>query len=231
MKRVRPILRPQPEFKPSIPQYLSETYWWAYIHPNAVWVFERQWIVNLILWGNFYKLRNLALSEIPSKSTVLQVACVYGDFTEQLSKLHPDSDIHVVDVAQIQLDNLAKKVKNMENVSLYQQDSSQLQFIDSQFDSVIVFFLLHEMPQEVRAKTIEEALRVLKPGGKAVFVDYHRPYWANPFRYIMYPVLKFLEPFALDLWSQEISTHMKDVKDVQKITYFGGLYQKVVVTK
>jgi ubiquinone/menaquinone biosynthesis C-methylase UbiE len=137
----------------------------------------------------------------------------------------------VVDVAQIQLDNLAKKVKNMENVSLYQQDSSQLQFIDSQFDSVIVFFLLHEMPQEVRAKTIEEALRVLKPGGKAVFVDYHRPYWANPFRYIMYPVLKFLEPFALDLWSQEISTHMKDVKDVQKITYFGGLYQKVVVTK
>ena len=26
-----------------IPTYLQETYWWAYVHPNAVSVFERQW--------------------------------------------------------------------------------------------------------------------------------------------------------------------------------------------
>ena len=33
-----------------IPYYLSAHYWWAYVHPRAVKVFERQWLVNLILW-------------------------------------------------------------------------------------------------------------------------------------------------------------------------------------
>ena len=31
-----------------VPAYLRETYWWAYLHPRAVKIFEHQWIVNLI---------------------------------------------------------------------------------------------------------------------------------------------------------------------------------------
>ena len=69
-----------------IPEYLHNTYWWAYLHPRAVHIFERQWLVNLILWGNFAKLRDAALQEMGEEinGRVLQVACVYGDFTEHL---------------------------------------------------------------------------------------------------------------------------------------------------
>ena len=49
---------------PGIPQYLETTYWWAYLHPNAVRIFEREWLVNLILWGNFKRLRDLALADL-----------------------------------------------------------------------------------------------------------------------------------------------------------------------
>ena len=45
----------------SVPRYLQEVYWWAYVHPNAIRVFERQWLVNAILWGNFSKLRDAAI--------------------------------------------------------------------------------------------------------------------------------------------------------------------------
>ena len=38
-----------------IPEYLQETYWWAYLHPTAVNLFERQWLVNLILWSLSYQ--------------------------------------------------------------------------------------------------------------------------------------------------------------------------------
>ena len=71
-----------------VPDYLEKTYWWAYVHPNAVRVFERQWLVNLILWGNFAKLRDAALQELGAvvNGKVLQVACVYGNFTEYLVK-------------------------------------------------------------------------------------------------------------------------------------------------
>ena len=45
---------------------------------------------------------------------------------------------------------------------------------------LLLFFLLHEQPADVRRKTIAEALRVTKPGGKLIFVDYHKPVTASP---------------------------------------------------
>ena len=42
----------------AIPAYLEQTYWWAYVHPWAVRVFEREWLVNMILWGNYARLRD-----------------------------------------------------------------------------------------------------------------------------------------------------------------------------
>jgi len=220
-----------------IPEYLHNTYWWAYLHPRAVHIFERQWLVNLILWGNFAKLRDAALQEMGDviNGRVLQVACVYGDFTEHLvRRLGPQGSVDVIDVAPIQIKNLQSKLSNPQHVNALLQDSTDLHFEDGSHDSVVVFFLLHEQPADVRRKTISEALRVTKPGGKLIFVDYHKPVSTNPFRYIMVPILTTLEPFAMDVWRGEIvdwlPTDIK-VSKVEKQTYFGGLYQKVVVTR
>nr|VFJ42267.1 MAG: Methyltransferase domain-containing protein [Candidatus Kentron sp. FW]VFJ50036.1 MAG: Methyltransferase domain-containing protein [Candidatus Kentron sp. FW] len=219
----------------TVPKYLQEVYWWAYLHPNAVRFFERQWIVNLILWGNFSPLRDSALDEMGAsiQGRNLQVACVYGDFSPQVAKrLTPDSCLDIVDVAPVQIENVSVKVKDYPNVSLHQQDSTNLSFKDATYDNVIVFFLLHEQPLEARKRTIHEAIRVTKPGGKLIFVDYHRPHWGNPFRYIMVPILSTLEPFALDLWKNEIIDWVPRElrpKTIHKKTFFNGLYQKVVM--
>lgn len=221
----------------TIPSYLENTYWWAYLHPRAVHIFERQWLVNLILWGNFARLRDAALRELGEviNGRVLQVACVYGDFTEHLvRRLGPQGSVDVIDVAPIQIKNLHTKLKNPHRVNAHLQDSTALQFADGTHDSTVVFFLLHEQPEEVRRKTITEALRVTKPGGKLVFVDYHKPRAFSPFRYLMVPVLTLLEPFAMDVWKHEITSWLPEgapVARVEKQTYFAGLYQKVVITK
>lgn len=220
-----------------IPPYLESTYWWAYLHPNAVRLFERQWLVNLILWGNFAKLRDAALQEMGEviEGDVLQVACVYGDFTEHLvRRLGPGAHLDVIDVAPIQIKNLRAKLKDQRQVAVLQQDSTALRFADASKDAVVVFFLLHEQPAEVRRKTIAEALRVTKPGGKLIFVDYHRPVARSPFRYLMVPILTTLEPFAMDIWRDEISSWLPEGAApvrLEKQTYFGGLYQKVVITR
>ena len=227
-----------PAFAPvPIPEYLQKTYWWAYLHPRAVHIFERQWLVNLILWGNFARLRDLALQEMGEliNGKVLQVACVYGDFTEHLvARLGPEGSLDVIDVAPIQITNLQNKLKGARQVAVLRQDSTDMQFDDASRDAVVVFFLLHEQPAEVRRKTIAQALRVTKPGGKVVFVDYHRPVASSPFRYIMVPILTTLEPFAMDMWRGEIAdwlpTDMQPAS-IEKETYFGGLYQKVVITR
>ncbi len=221
----------------TIPKYLQDTYWWAYLHPNAVRIFERQWLVNLILWGNFARLRDAALQEMGEviDGKVLQVACVYGDFTEHLVKrLSPTAHLDVIDVAPIQIQNLHEKLRNTRQVSVLRQDSTEMHFEVASHDTVVVFFLLLEQPAEARRKTIAEALRVTRPGGKIVFVDYHKPVASSPFRYVMVPILGTLEPFAMDLWRGEIVDWLPaDVKPakVEKETFFGGLYQKVVITR
>ena len=220
-----------------LPAYLQQTYWWAYLHPAAVRFFERQWLVNLILWGNFARLRDLALDEIGHSITgnVLQVACVYGNFTERLiERLAPTGRLDVVDVAEVQLENLKAKLKDPSRIGVYHQDSTDLRFADASYDCVVLFFLLHEQPEDVRAQTVAQALRVVKPGGKVIFVDYHRPSRLNPFRYVMTAILKTLEPFAMDLWRQEITDWLPNqgrALKVEKETFFGGLYQKVIVTR
>lgn len=220
-----------------LPAYLQQTYWWAYLHPASVRIFERQWLVNLILWGNFARLRDLALDEIgySISGDILQVACVYGNFTERLiQRLEPTARLDVVDVAQVQLENLKEKLDGATRIGLHHQDSSSLHFTDASYDCVVLFFLLHEQPEDVREQTIAQALRVVKPGGKVIFVDYHRPDWTNPFRYVMVPILATLEPFAMDLWRKDIAEWLPDrgrSMTIRKETYFGGLYQKVVVVR
>src|SRR3974390_1452419 len=75
-----PFRRPRARF--GIPRYLVEQYWWAYLHPAAIGFFDRPWVVNLILWGNYAQLTRAAcdaLGSAPLGGRTLQVACVYGD--------------------------------------------------------------------------------------------------------------------------------------------------------
>ena len=219
-----------------VPHYLSAHYWWAYVHPSAVRVFERPWLVNLILWGNYSRLRDAVLSEFGGDlhGHTLQVACVYGDLTPQVLQRVAENDgyLDVVDVLPIQLKNLARKLPPNSAVRLVQMDSANLDAPSASYDRAIVFFLLHEQPAAHREKTLSELVRVVKPGGKIVIVDYARPRFWNPLRYLWWPLLATLEPFALDLWREEIIRWLppRASTRLRKVSFFGGLYQKVVIT-
>lgn len=218
----------------TIPRYLHETYWWAYVHPNAVRLFERQWLVNLILWGNFAKLRGCALDALGDTlpGRTLQVACVYGDFTNRLARCVAQGEgaLDVVDVLPIQLANLRGKLPESAPVRLVNRNSADLGFEDATYDRVVLFFLLHEMPEDVRRRTLAEAMRVVKPGGRVVIVDYHRPQRWHPLRSVMKWILRIFEPFALDLWAHDIERWLPEgSRAIRKDTFFAGLYQRLVI--
>ncbi|WP_295483659.1 rhodoquinone biosynthesis methyltransferase RquA [Accumulibacter sp.] len=219
------------ETVPAVPHYLQAHYWWAYVHPRAVHVFERQWLVNLILWGNYKRLCNAVLHDyghdLPGRT--LQIACAYGDLTSRLVNcVAPGGSLEVVDILPIQLDNLAGKLPADAPIKLHCMDSAALAFADESFDRALLFFLLHEQPQAVRERTLAEALRVVRPGGTLTIVDYAPPNRFNPLRYFWKPVLDRLEPFAHDLFSEEVAAWLpKDGahRTVSKQSFFGGMYQ------
>ena len=224
---------------PPIPDYLRNEYWWAYGNPYCIRALDHQILVNIVLWGNFQMLRDVALKELCDEESLLhgrtlQVACVYANFTESLvGHMTPASKLDVIDVIPAQLENLKRKLRPAKNVTLSCYDAQDLGFDNGTFDQVILFFLLHETPTPVRLKTLKEVERVVKPGGKIVFVDYHRPdtfWWQS----IMAGMYNLYEPFAMDLWKHEIQEWLPyELKHchISKEVYFGGLYQKVVVTK
>lgn len=222
---------------PAVPRYLDQVYWWAYVHPRAVHVFEREWLVNLILFGNYARLRDAALHELGDTihGRTLQVACVYGNLTPRLhARLGPDAHLDVVDILPIQLRNLSGKLPADERVSLLHGDSSSLPAPDGSYDQVLLFFLLHEQPEAVRRKTLAEALRVVRPGGKVVIVDYHRPVAWHPLRPLMRAIFRRLEPYAIDLWRQPVESFLPAGAPPASMTrqsWFGGLYEKLVLVK
>jgi len=220
---------------PPIPQYLQTTYWWAYIHPCGVRIFERQWLVNLILWGNYGRLCDAVMHGYGKNlcGRTLQIACAYGNLTPRLSEIiGSDGGLEVIDILPIQLGNLARKLPKDSSVKLHCMDSTSLIFPDHHFERALLFFLLHEQPLDARTKTLAEAVRVIRPGGTLTIVDYAGPGWLNPLRYVMAPVLALLEPYARELWNEDVVSWLPKDADVsvsKKRRFFGGLYQIITL--
>ncbi len=227
-----------PEAVQPVPDYLRLHYWWAYVHPKAVRVFERAWLVNLILWGNYERLVEAALGLLGARlpGRTLQVACVYGDLTNRLAGRVADGhgQLDVVDVLPVQLANLRRKLPADAPVQLLRQDSSALAMADACYERALLFFLLHEQPADIRHRTVSEALRVVRPGGRLVIVDFASPRWWHPLRYLWLPVLRRLEPFAAELWADDIRGWLKEsplIGSIARRLVFGGMYQMVTITR
>jgi len=201
-------------------------------------VFEREWLINAILFGNYNRLRRATIEALgPDYSgRTLQMACAYGSFTPELAQ-HvgaADGSLDVIDALPVQIDNVRRKAAEHSCVRATLMDAAALDFAECTFDRVALFMLLHEQPEEWRRHTIAEAARVLKPGGRLVATDYARPDWRHPLRYLLPPMLALLEPFALALWQRPIESYFAEAPvrfAAPHRTFFGGLYQLVVLEK
>ena len=220
-----------------IPQYIEKYYWWAYARPWAARVFDYQFMVNAILLGNYNRLRDEAIKEIGSdfSGRTLQVGCCYGNLTPCLAQCVARSGgtIDVIDILPVQLKTLQKKVRQGEPVNLSLMDAAALQMPDNTYDRVVIFLLLHEQPQAYRERTLHEALRVLKSGGKLVVIDYANPVWWHPARFTSIPVYSLLKPYAVEVWNNGLQKVLPEMagSNWRRESYFGNLFQKLVTVK
>ncbi len=216
-----------------IPYYLEKYYWWAYVRRGAVRFWDRTWLLNLILYGNFSRLRDAALAalgDVPGRT--LQIACCYGDLTPRLAVrvARAGGNLDVIDILSVQLDALRQKLTARLPVHPMLMDASALSMPDRIYDCVLIFFLFHEQPQAYRVKTMREALRVAKPDGRIVIVDFAKPCSWHPIR-LWLPFLGLLEPFAGELWKKELSEIMPEEiarRRWERKSYFAGLFQVLV---
>ncbi|WP_246820884.1 hypothetical protein [Bradyrhizobium iriomotense] len=70
-------------------------------------------------------------------------------------------------------------------------------------------------------------LNLVAPGGRAVFVDYHRPHRFHPLKPLMWRIFNWLEPFAPSMWRREVHDLAGSTGAGfrwRKRTRFGGMY-------
>jgi SAM-dependent methyltransferase len=216
-----------------LPAYLQDVYSWAYLTPWLAGWLDRQVVVETILWGNARRLIGDVVTEMKTGDRVFQPAAVYGDFSRQVAaRIGLAGQLEVRDIAPLQVDLTRRKLADLPQAHVSRGDAADPH--EESADVVACFFLLHEVPDDVKVRITRSMLKLVAPGGKAVFVDYHRPHRLHPLRPLMRKIFDWLEPFAPSMWSRDIRDLGGPVaRDFswRKRTRFGGMYQIVVAER
>lgn len=217
----------------SIPPYIRDIYSWLYLNQRLYNFLNSTKVQNILTLGQHSHLINELNKEITSKSTILQIGVTLGDQIAQTShSLSRQGEYTIMDI----LPNILEKCQEKHarhRINYIKADASKPFKEIGEYDTVICYMLLHELPPITRQKVINNVLKTLPIGGKAVFIDYHLPSSLNPLKYIIRAVNRLYQPFAEALWKTAIKemTTNKEKYTWSKQTYFGGIYQKVVATR
>ncbi|MDG1105110.1 MAG: bifunctional demethylmenaquinone methyltransferase/2-methoxy-6-polyprenyl-1,4-benzoquinol methylase UbiE [Cyclobacteriaceae bacterium] len=124
-----------------------------------------------ILW----RKRAVRLLKNHQPKLILDIATGTGDFAIEALSLNPEKIIGV-DISEGMLSVGREKLikKNLtDKIELLSGDSEVLPFEDNFFDAVIVSFGVRNF--ENLEKGLSDMLRVLKPGGKVVILEFSKP--------------------------------------------------------
>ncbi len=106
---------------------------------------------------------------------ILDIATGTGDFAIASLKLKP-KEVIGIDISNGMLEVGRKKMRKKKIdhiVTMQQEDSEQLPFEDGYFDALTVGFGVRNFQNLERG--LKEMLRVLRPGGKAVILEFSKP--------------------------------------------------------
>ena len=137
---------------------------------------------------------------------LLDVATGTGDFALEALTLNPEKIVGI-DISEGMLEIGKEKIKNkgVENiVSLQLGDSEQLPFSDNFFDAYTVGFGVRNF--ENLEKGLSEMLRVLKPQGNAIILEFSKPK-ILPVKMLYNFYFNFILPFIGKLVSKDNSAY------------------------
>ena len=152
-----------------------------------------------ILW------RKKAIRELSvlKPQVMLDVATGTGDFAFEAIKILKPEKIVGVDISVGMLDVARRKIaeRNLQHVfSVETGDSEGLNFDDNYFDAITVAFGVRNY--ENLEKGLSDMLRVLKPGGKIVILEFSKP-TAFPVKQLYNFYFKYMLPFFGNLFSKD----------------------------
>jgi ubiquinone/menaquinone biosynthesis C-methylase UbiE len=133
---------------------------------------------------------------------LLDIACGTGQFLAEVKRNYPRLAVTGIDLSAPYLAVAKRQLAAWSRVALVEANAEALPLADASVDIVTCVYLFHELPRRARQSVAGEIRRVLKPGGKFVYVDslqtgdepdydamldwfpvaFHEPYYASYLR-------------------------------------------------
>lgn len=102
---------------------------------------------------------------------ILDAACGTGRFLRFVKQAWPRIGASGLDLSQAYLAEARHHLRPYRDVALNAGNAESMPFADASFDIVTSIYLFHEIPPEVRRIVAAEFARILKPGGRLIFMD------------------------------------------------------------
>ena len=189
-----------------------------YLSYRYPWLYQAIAKTTALLVGGHRRFHQLPLEglAISQEDRVLDLCCGRGEATEFLL----ETSDHVIG-----LDASPKAIAyaqvHVPKANYVEGFAQALPFEDEQFQLVHTSVALHEMSPDILRQILQEAYRVLAPGGHFTTVDFHQPH--NP---LMWPGL------ALFLWTFETETAwellQEDLPELLQSTGFSHVEHRLV---
>ena len=120
-----------------------------------------------------WKKRFIDIVNINKGDVILDVGSGSGDIVSEIIKKRLTNEIHLLDLNKNMLEEGKKKFLKKENINFVLGNAEKLKFKNNYFDKYLISFCLRNVTEY--KSSINEAYRVLKPGGKYCCLEFSQP--------------------------------------------------------
>ena len=212
-----------------------------YSNMKLIKLVDFQPIISAILLFQYHRLvskivAGLRHSDLRNKK-VLITSCAFGNVIPRVVDAAIDAGAERILIADIILNELvhakSKLGRFSGKVEYIEDNATAMNQKDGVADANVMFFLLHELPHELKIQALREAGRVLAPGGKLYLAEFHRPeLWV--LRALSWTYFKVFEPLGLALWDTHDPLNCLETMGgwkCERATCFFGNFQVITATK
>ena len=196
---------------------------------STILLFQYHRIVSKIISG-------LKQSDLKNKKLLI-TSCAFGNVIPRVVKAALEAGaehVLIADIIHNELLHARSKLGSLaEKVDFIEDNATDMPLEDGVVDANVMFFLLHELPNDLKERALREAGRMLTPGGKLFLAEFHRPeLWV--LRALSWTYFKVFEPFGLALWDTHNPLDCLENMggwSCERVTYFYGNFQVITATK
>ncbi|MDP2640138.1 MAG: class I SAM-dependent methyltransferase [Betaproteobacteria bacterium] len=212
-----------------------------YSNMRLIKLVDFQPIISAILLFQYHHLVSKIVSELEQldlrSRKVLITSCAFGNVIPRVVKAAVESGAERVLIADIIHNELVHAKSKLGayagRVEYIEDNATSMKQAEGGVAANVMFFLLHELPHDLKGQALNEAGRMLAPGGKLFLAEFHRPQlWV--LRALSWTYFKVFEPLGLALWdTHDPLSYLESTGGWtgERTTYFFGNFQIITATK